>query len=162
MHNPGCERWDSNPRFSPYEGDEIAASLLRNGCGGQIRTANLYLMRVVSYHFSTPRYIRGNVFSVGAPATAHERKWKPHQRLVPMGGIEPPTYDLWGHRSDQLSYTGISRKFCAEFSLKGFLVYPSEPKVHQCALMLATPRGLEPLTSGVTGRRSNQLNYEAI
>ena len=27
MH--GCERWDSNPRFPPYEGDEIAASLLR-------------------------------------------------------------------------------------------------------------------------------------
>jgi len=26
---------------------------------------------------------------------------------------------------------------------------------------LATSRGLEPLTSAVTGRRSNQLNYEA-
>ena len=26
---------------------------------------------------------------------------------------------------------------------------------------MATPRGLEPLTSAVTGRRSNQLNYEA-
>ena len=28
--------------------------------------------------------------------------------------------------------------------------------------MLATPKGLEPSTSAVTGRRSNQLNYEAI
>ena len=28
--------------------------------------------------------------------------------------------------------------------------------------ILATSRGLEPLTSAVTGRRSNQLNYEAI
>ena len=27
---------------------------------------------------------------------------------------------------------------------------------------MATPRGLEPLTSCVTGKRSNQLNYEAI
>ena len=72
----------------------------------------------------------------------------------------PPTYEAGA--LNQLSYSGISREFYAEFSLKGFLVYPSEPKVHQCASMLATPRGLEPLTSGVTGRRSNQLNYEAI
>lgn len=28
-------------------------------------------------------------------------------RLVPADGIEPSTYDLWGHRSNQLSYTGI-------------------------------------------------------
>ena len=30
------------------------------------------------------------------------------------------------------------------------------------ALNLATRKGLEPSTSGVTGRRSNQLNYRAI
>ena len=28
--------------------------------------------------------------------------------------------------------------------------------------MMATRKGLEPSTSGVTGRRSNQLNYRAI
>ena len=35
-------------------------------------------------------------------------------------------------------------------------LYQAELKEH-----VATPTGLEPVTSGVTGRRSNQLNYEA-
>ena len=29
-------------------------------------------------------------------------------------------------------------------------------------MMMATTKGLEPSTSGVTGRRSNQLNYVAV
>ena len=41
----------------------------------------------------------------------------------------------------QLSYRGVSS--------------------HDCSLIMATKKGLEPSTSGVTGRRSNQLNYLA-
>ena len=32
----------------------------------------------------------------------------------------------------------------------------------EISTLLATRKGLEPSTSGVTGRRSNQLNYRAI
>ena len=42
----------------------------------------------------------------------------------------------------QLSYRGISSRCCS--------------------LIMATTKGLEPSTSGVTGRRSNQLNYMAV
>ena len=42
----------------------------------------------------------------------------------------------------QLSYRGISSRCCS--------------------LIMATTKGLEPSTSGVTGRRSNQLNYLAM
>lgn len=42
----------------------------------------LCLMRAVSYHCSTTAISKGEAFSVGAPATAHERKWKPQLRLA--------------------------------------------------------------------------------
>ncbi len=41
----------------------------------------------------------------------------------------------------QLSYRGVPSRYCS--------------------LIMATTKGLEPSTSGVTGRRSNQLNYMA-
>ena len=51
---------------------------------------------------------------------------------VARGGVEPPTFHFSGERYYQLSY-----------------------------LALATPTGLEPATSAVTGRRANQLRYGA-
>ncbi len=52
------------------------------------------------------------------------------------GGVEPPTLHFSGARYYQLSYLARSRK--------------------------ATPMGLEPTTSAVTGRRANQLRYGAL
>ena len=51
---------------------------------------------------------------------------------VARGGVEPPTFHFSGERYYQLSY-----------------------------LAVATPTGLEPATSAVTGRRANQLRYGA-
>ena len=52
-------------------------------------------------------------------------------RRVGRGGVEPPTFRFSGGRSYRLSY------------------------------LPATPTGLEPATSAVTGRRANQLRYGA-
>ncbi len=59
--------------------------------------------------------------------------------LVARTGIEPVTFHFSGERYYHLSYL-------AEWSVK----HP------------ATPTGLEPATSAVTGRRANQLRYGAL
>ena len=53
--------------------------------------------------------------------------------------------------------TGIFSPLLYQLSYRGIL----QPPVRTVGY-LATRRGLEPLTSAVTGRRSNQLNYRAI
>ena len=102
------------------------------GARGWTRTNDLHLMRVASYQLlhsamgsdagvePAPQALWGpwlnrlsyltyeeDVFSVGAsPSTAHERKWKPHRRLVPKVGIEPTTSALWGRRSKPTELLG--------------------------------------------------------
>ena len=51
--------------------------------------------------------------------------------------------------------TGIFSPLLYQLSYRGFL----QPLDQWTLGYLATRRGLEPLTSAVTGRRSNQLNY---
>ena len=59
--------------------------------------------------------------------------------LVARAGVEPATFHFSGERYYQLSYLADRR----------FFTYP------------ATPTGLEPATSAVTGRRANQLRHGA-
>ena len=56
-------------------------------------------------------------------------------------GVEPATFHFSGERCYQLSYLA-----------DGLGVMPD----------LATPTGLEPATSAVTGRRANQLRHRAM
>ena len=64
-------------------------------------------------------------------------------------GVEPATFHFSGERCYQLSYLAVS----------GMDV----EAVIRCNAIttLATPTGLEPATSAVTGRRANQLRYGA-
>ena len=72
------------------------------------------------------------------------------------GGVEPPTFRFSVGRSYQLSYLAIYELVVSEKPLHPTLV----SDVQRCDA--ATPTGLEPATSAVTGRRANQLRYGAL
>ena len=64
------------------------------------------------------------------------------------GGVEPPTFRFSVGRSYQLSYLAGTRD--------------ENGRLNRPLLLGATPTGLEPATSAVTGRRANQLRYGAL
>src|SRR5690349_6005093 len=66
--------------------------------------------------------------------------------VVARVGVEPTTFRFSGGRSYQLSY--LAKRSVTPGGSAG-------------TGMLATPTGLEPATSAVTGRRANQLRHGA-
>ena len=64
---------------------------------------------------------------------------------VARAGVEPATFRVSVERSYQLSYLATQNRPTSEMKTD----------------LAATPTGLEPATSAVTGRRANQLRYGA-
>ena len=64
---------------------------------------------------------------------------------VARAGVEPATFRVSVERSYQLSYLATQNRSTSKMKTD----------------LAATPTGLEPATSAVTGRRANQLRYGA-
>ena len=74
--------------------------------------------------------------------------------VVARAGVEPATFHFSGERCYQLSYLASSGRTRTHG--------PDAKAVTTHAITAsATPTGLEPATSAVTGRRANQLRYGA-
>ncbi len=79
-----------------------------------------------------------------------------------MTGLEPATSGVTGRHSNQLSYTRAAMYVRFLDYLKS-LVYQHFPCLSQAGnSQVARVTGLEPATSGVTGRHSNQLSYTRV
>jgi hypothetical protein len=72
-------------------------------------------------------------------------------RSVARAGIEPATFHFSGERYYRLSYLASHPARRAGEGRRQLVSLAA----------LATPTGLEPATSAVTGRRANQLRYGA-
>ena len=82
------------------------------------------------------------------------------ERVVARAGFEPATFHFSGERCYQLSYLAVGPP--APGASPTLLTNTEAVTLLDgCITALATPTGLEPATSAVTGRRANQLRYGA-
>ena len=72
---------------------------------------------------------------------------------VARAGIEPATFRFSGGRSYRLSYLAAQQQRTVHTTGRVSYLNPAH--------CMATPTGLEPATSAVTGRHANQLRYGA-
>ena len=90
--------------------------------------------------------IGGNCYLVGALHRLHTKgNENRNQRVVPKVGIEPTTYGLWGHRSNQLSYSGISIRIVDEPPFFSIYKSPSMNSVSRAIWRLRPDLNRRPL-----------------
>ena len=77
-------------------------------------------------------------------------------KVARVTGLEPATSGVTGRHSNQLSYTRAGRATC---SAQRPPAAANPVKFTFRSRKVARVTGLEPATSGVTGRHSNQLSY---
>ena len=157
MHNPGCGGWDSNPRFSAYEADDLAACLPRNGCRGWIRTTVLQLMRLARSASSLLCNIQGGIFFRSEPPRPHMKgNENRNQRLVNNYKYFSVTAD-W---KNTYSVVSLLEEVCIEIvaiHFSSLLPHRSQSMSHHrtqnprylIVIILVPLSGLEPLTCRV-------------
>ena len=117
------------------------APLPRSGASDEARTRYLHLGKVALYQMSYTRIWVPRSFTCGGWCLRSES----NQRHEDFQSSALPT-ELQRHMATR----------------KGPLPHPTAGQAHRSdEEKVATRKGLEPSTSGVTGRRSNQLNYRA-
>ena len=106
-------------------------TLLRIGASDEARTRYLHLGKVALYQMS------------------YTRIWVPRRMTAGDGASG----------RNRTNDTRIFSPLLYQLSYRGKWYFFSAPQGRE--EKMATRKGLEPSTSGVTGRRSNQLNYRA-